>query len=121
MSNLKKDMKVYLQELKNSHKKETLNELFIQMKDIINLKSPQKEHQMLRLGIIAEADAVNLYETMASNTSHPLLKKLFLDVAKEEKVHIGEFEEVLESIDKEYDEAEEEAEEELKDMGFDNI
>ena len=72
-------------------KKQILNELFIQMNDILKLDSPEKEKQMLRLGIVAETDAVNLYESMANNTDIPELKELFLDIAKEEKVHFGEF------------------------------
>jgi len=86
------------------------------MKDIIDLPSPEKEMQMLRLAIVAETDAVNLYESMAANTDNENLKKLFLVIAREEKVHFGEFEEVLEFIDKEHEEAEEEGEEEVEDM-----
>ena len=99
-------------------KKQLLNELFIELKNIVHLNSPEKEKQLLRLAIIAETDAVNLYESMATHTENPLLKKLFLDVAREEKVHFGEFEEALELIDLEHEPAEEEGEEELEDMGF---
>jgi len=108
--------KISLQE--HTYNKKVLNELFIQMSDILKLSSPEKELQMLRLAIVAETDAVNLYESMASNTKDPRLKKLFLDVAREEKVHFGEFEEVLELLDSEHEEAEEEGEEEIKDFGF---
>lgn len=58
---------------------------------------------MLRQAIIAEYDAVNLYEQMAKSTSNPKLKKLFLDVAEEEKVHIGEFEAMLDKTDKSHE------------------
>lgn len=101
--------------------KKILNELFIELKSILHLNTPEKEKQLLRLAIIAETDAVNLYEAMAQNTNNRLLKKLFLDVAREEKVHFGEFEEALEMIDKEHEPAEEEGEDELKDMGFSDL
>ena len=55
---------------------------------------------ILRQAIIAELDAINLYEQMARSTSNAALKKLLLDVAQEEKVHVGEFEGLLEKYDK---------------------
>ena len=54
---------------------------------------------MLRLAIQAEYDAVNLYEQMAATTDNTKLKETFLEVANEEKVHIGEFETLLSEID----------------------
>jgi hypothetical protein len=71
--------------------------------------------EMLRRGIIAEMDAVNLYEQMAANATDERIKKIMLDVAYEEKVHAGEFEALLELIDEDYEEAEEEGEEEVED------
>jgi rubrerythrin len=56
---------------------------------------------MLRQAIISELDATSLYEQMAASTSNPKLAKMFLDIAKEEKVHVGEFEAMLNIIDKE--------------------
>jgi rubrerythrin len=56
---------------------------------------------ILRQAIIAELDAVSLYEQMARSTSNRELQKVLLDVAREEKVHVGEFEALLEKIDKE--------------------
>ena len=43
------------------------------------------------LSIIAELDAINLYEQMASLTKSEAIKANLLDVAKEEKTHVGEF------------------------------
>lgn len=56
---------------------------------------------ILRQAIIAEQDAVNLYEQMARSTSNKKLKEMLLDISQEEKVHIGEFTALLEQIDKE--------------------
>jgi rubrerythrin len=57
---------------------------------------------IVRQAIIAELDAVNLYEQMARSTKNKQLKKVLLDIAQEEKVHIGEFEAMLEKIDKQH-------------------
>lgn len=69
--------------------------------------------QALRKSIIAEYDAVNLYEQLADIVSDEL-KQLFLDIAKEEKTHIKEFEYVLKELDKEQNISEIEAIKEIK-------
>jgi len=64
----------------------------------INLEKVKKEDmdkEILRAAIIAELDAVNLYEQFASLTEDEDMKKILLDVAKEEKTHIGEFQAML--------------------------
>lgn len=92
-----------------------LNELFVQAAEIESLPAgPKRDMQILRLGIIAEMDASNLYEKMALLANDKQLKKVLLDVSREEKVHFGEFEELLERIDPEFDKAEEEGEDEVK-------
>ena len=70
--------------------------------------------QMLRKGIEEELKAATLYENLAGKAKSSDVKKLFLDIAKEEKVHIGEFETLLEKLDPEYEEAEKEGEGEVK-------
>lgn len=65
----------------------------------VNKKDLDKE--ILRLGMIAELDAVNLYEQLASMTSNSKIKAVFLDIAKEEKTHVGEFQTLLLMLDKE--------------------
>lgn len=70
----------------------------------INLEKIKKEEidkEILRVGIIAELDAVNLYEQMAAYVQDESLKKVLLDIAKEEKTHIGEFQALLLQRDKE--------------------
>ncbi len=52
------------------------------------------------MGIIAELDAINLYEQLAAMTKNPDLKKVFQDIADEEKTHVGEFQELLLRLDK---------------------
>lgn len=57
--------------------------------------------EILRTGISAEIDAINLYEQMAAMTTDGDIKRLLLDIAKEEKTHIGEFETLLLNYDEE--------------------
>ncbi len=52
----------------------------------------------IRLNIAAEQEAIFLYTAHADATDHPLAKKVFLDIADEEREHIGEFEELLEIL-----------------------
>lgn len=64
----------------------------------INLENVSKEDidkQILRAGIIAELDAINLYEQMAGLAKDADIKAILLDIAKEEKTHIGEFQALL--------------------------
>lgn len=53
------------------------------------------------MGVIAELDAVSLYEQLAEMTNKEDIKKIFLDIAKEEKTHVGEFQTLLLNEDKE--------------------
>lgn len=55
--------------------------------------------EALRLSIIAELDAVNLYLQLARSIDDEKVRRVFEDIANEEKTHIGEFLAVLESLD----------------------
>jgi len=57
--------------------------------------------EVLRVAIIAELDAVNLYEQLAAATDNEKIKKVLLEVAREEKTHVGEFQALLLKEDKE--------------------
>lgn len=64
----------------------------------INLEKIAQEDldkEILRAAIIAELDAVNLYEQMAALTENKHVKTILLDIAKEEKTHVGEFQALL--------------------------
>lgn len=70
----------------------------------INMEKSDKKSvdmEILRVGIIAELDAVNLYEQMAAVAQDENIKKMLLDIAKEEKTHVGEFQTLLLNRDKE--------------------
>lgn len=60
---------------------------------------PEKDKQLLRDAIVEELKAINIYEMMAGNTEREDLKKIFLDIAQEEKVHVGELESLLRTLD----------------------
>ena len=76
------------------------------------------DKEILRLAIIAELDAVNLYEQMANIATDTNLKTILLDIAREEKTHVGEFQTMLLSLDdeqvRELEKGKEEVEEMLK-------
>ncbi|MEM3770361.1 MAG: ferritin family protein [Candidatus Bathyarchaeia archaeon] len=57
--------------------------------------------EILRVAIIAELDAINLYEQLAVATKNEAIRKVLLEIAKEEKTHVGEFQTLLLREDKE--------------------
>ena len=67
-----------------------------------HVKKGDRDKEILRTGIIAELDAINLYEQMAAMTKNNDIKKILLDIAKEEKTHVGEFQALLLKEDKEH-------------------
>jgi hypothetical protein len=94
-----------------------LNELFIQAGEIEKMEpGDERDKQLLRLSIIAEFDATNLYERFAQITDNEDIRKVMLDVANEEKVHVGEFKALLENLDEEHADLEEEGEEETEEI-----
>jgi rubrerythrin len=64
------------------------------------IKKEDLNKEILRAAIIAEFDAINLYEQMAALTEDKHLKTILLDIAKEEKTHVGEFQTLLLMNDK---------------------
>jgi rubrerythrin len=68
--------------------------------DMLKLPAALRDKELLRAAIMAELDAVSLYEQMAAATNDRNLKIVFEDVAKEEKTHIGEFQTLLLRLDK---------------------
>lgn len=71
----------------------------------INFERTSKEDldkEILRSAMIAELDAINLYEEMAALTNEDDLRKILLDVAREEKIHVAMFQTVLMEVDHEY-------------------
>jgi rubrerythrin len=86
--------------------------------DLGKVKKENIDKEILRLGMIAELDAVNLYEQLAAYTNNTDIKKVILDIAREEKTHLGEFQTLLLMLDKqqvkELEEGKKEVAKELK-------
>ena len=73
----------------------------------INLEKVNKkdiDKEILRIAIIAELDATSFYEQMANMTANENIKKILLEVAREEKTHVGEFQSLLLKEDEEQEE-----------------
>ena len=104
-----------------------MKELFINKKEVIGLLSKipinlgriskkDLDKEILRAGIIAELDAINLYEQMAAMTENADIKRILLDIAKEEKTHVGEFQALLLINDKEQEKELEKGKKEVKEL-----
>ncbi len=93
-----------------------LSKIPFDMGKLEELAKEEPDVELVRIGIIAELDAINLYEQLASLAKDELVRKVFLDIAKEEKEHFGEFMELLRNLDIEIDDALEEGREEVKEM-----
>jgi rubrerythrin len=81
-------------------------------------KVPKKnlDREILRVAVIAELDAISLYEQLAAATDNKDIKKILLDVAKEEKTHVGEFQTLLLKEDKQQVEELEKGKEEVEEI-----
>jgi rubrerythrin len=66
-----------------------LSKIPIMLAETIGKEDPEK--QVLRAGIIAELDAINLYQQMAAMIQDQEIQKVLLDIMNEEKTHMGEF------------------------------
>ncbi len=84
--------------------------------DLEKVGKEDVDKEILRLGIIAELDAINLYEQMAAMAKNPDIRKVLLDIAKEEKTHAGEFQTMLLRFDEEQVKELEEGRKEIKEI-----
>jgi len=84
--------------------------------DISKIKSEDIDKEILRAALIAELDAINLYEEMAALAKNKDIKTVLLDVAKEEKEHVGEFQTLLLLFDKEQGEELKSGKEEVEEL-----
>lgn len=80
------------------------------------VKKEDSDKEILRVGMIAELDAINLYEQLAAMTGNEKIKKILLDIAKEEKTHTGEFQAMLLKLDKEQAKELEEGKKEVEEL-----
>ena len=85
--------------------------------DKVNEKDIEKE--ILRVAIMAELDAINLYEQMAAMAKDKKIKAVLEDVADEEKTHVGEFLSMLLKLDEKQVEELEKGKKEVEEIGGD--
>lgn len=83
---------------------------------IENVEKKLLDREILRAAIIAELDAINLYEQLAAATDDENLRKVLLEVAREEKTHVGEFQALLLEEDEEQTEELEKGRKEVKEI-----
>ncbi len=84
--------------------------------DVAKLTKEDLDKEILRSAMIAELDAINLYEQMANMTENGDLRKLLLEIAREEKTHVGEFQTFLLMEDKQQREELEEGKKEVEEI-----
>ncbi len=84
--------------------------------DLQKIKKDDLDKELLRSAIIAELDAINLYEQMADMTRNGNIRKVLLDIAREEKTHVGEFQTLLLIEDKEQVQELEEGKKEVQEL-----
>lgn len=77
--------------------------------------------RLIRFNIAAEYEAIQLYMQAHDSIDDELAKKVLLDIANEEKEHVGEFMRLLKHLapdeEKFYKEGELEVEEMMKELG----
>lgn len=70
-------------------------------KSLEKVSKENLDKEILRVGMIAELDAISLYEQLAVMANDANIKKILVGIAKEEKTHVGEFQTLLLKKDKE--------------------
>lgn len=112
-------MKSYIKKFKeNKSVKQVLNKFTESVLSAITEIDTENitDEDILRIGMSAELSAINLYKSLATYAKRQEVKDALLDIAKEEKVHVYEFQHILRDIDQEEVETDLQAQQELKDM-----
>jgi rubrerythrin len=93
---------------------------FMDLSVVKNNDGPLDNREMaraLRMAIAAEHEAVHLYELIADKSTDKKIKKVMQDIADEEKVHVGEIEVILASVDSDNPEKRAEGRDEASEIG----
>jgi rubrerythrin len=72
------------------------------LEGIDKIRPEDLDKEILRAAMIAELDAVNMYEQMANMTKNREISQILLEVARKEKIHVAMFETVLLQTDREF-------------------
>ena len=113
---------VFLTKIQEGKKRKDIHKIITELLSKVPTKELDvdpvtRDKEILRLAIIAEYDAINLYEQLAAAATDVKIKKVLLEIAYEEKVHIGEFEAVLEyDKDPDHEKAEKEGKKEVQEI-----
>lgn len=70
----------------------------------------------IRFMVAAEFEAIQMYQQTAESTDNELAKTVLIDVANEEKEHVGEFLRLLRELDPDEEKFYEEGYEEVEEM-----
>jgi rubrerythrin len=84
--------------------------------NLTKVKGQDVDKEIIRAGIIAELDAINLYEQMAALAGDKRITRVLLDIAREEKEHVGEFLALLLESDAQQAPALEEGKQEVEEL-----
>ncbi len=69
--------------------------------NLAKLTGKDLDKEILRVGVIAELDAISLYEQLSAMTQDNNIKMVLADITREEKTHVGEFQALLLKLDQE--------------------
>jgi rubrerythrin len=83
-------------------------------KSLAKVRPEEMNKEVLRAAMIAELDAISLYEQLSVMATNPDIRKVLADIGKEEKTHLAEFETMLLRMDKEQVEENEEGRKEVE-------
>ncbi len=84
--------------------------------ELSKVKPDDLDKEILRAAIIGELDTINFYEQMAALAKNADIRKVLLDIAREEKTHVGEFQAMLLRLDAEQVKELEQGKEEVKEI-----
>ncbi len=84
--------------------------------DLSQIDATNVDKELLRAAIIGEFDATNLYEQMVATTKNEAIRAQMLDIAREEKAHVGELQTLLLRLDQEQVEQLEHGKREVEEM-----
>lgn len=85
-------------------------------KNLAKMRKEELNAEIMRVGMIAELDAVNLYEQLAAMTDNMDIKRVLADIAKEEKTHMAEFQTMLLRLDREQVQENEKGKKEVEEL-----
>jgi len=100
-----------------ANKKEAMD--FSSVQPVITPKDKLNDRELarsIRLAIAAEHDAAHLYELMADATNNTKATKVLQSIANEEKVHVGELQGLLDTLDKDNERLLEEGKKEISEI-----